>query len=277
MDAAARVIAQNLSPRVGQPIIVESKTGAAGMIAASLVAQSEPDGHTLLIMTSSVFLSTLLSKNPQVRISDLLPITQLFDVGIGFAVASSLDVKDLGGFLMLAKEQPGKLSYGSYGVGTSAHVIAEVVKKRSGAQLVHVPYRGEAPAVTDLLGGQISSVWGSMGSLSQHPEKMKVVAVSNLRRMVQFPDIPTFAELGFDLGPVNAWGGAFTAQKTPPAVVKKLAEEIDAVMSKPDVQQRMLEFGYEPLTQRRLPFSAVVAEQAAAWKSAIEESQVTLE
>lgn len=277
MDAAARVIADKLSPRVGQPVIVEAKTGASGMIAASFVANSEPDGHTFLIMTSSIFLAILLAKDPPVRIPDLLPITQLFDVGIGFAVATSLGVDDLAGFLKLAREKPGKLSYGSYGTGTGGHIIAEVLKKRTGTQVVHVPYRGEAPAVQDLLAGQISSVWGSMGSLSQHPQKMKIVAVSNPRRMAQFPDVPTFVELGFEMGSLSTWGGAFAARKTPSAIAQKLAEEIDAVMAMPDVQQKMREFGYEPLTQRRLPFSALVDEQAAAWKAAIEEARVTME
>jgi tripartite-type tricarboxylate transporter receptor subunit TctC len=277
MDAAARVIAEKLSPRLGQPVIVEAKTGASGMVAASFVAKSEPDGHTFLVMTSSIFLAILLSKDPLVRIGDLLPITQLFDVGIGFAVATSLSVNDFAGFLQLVKERPGKLSYGTYGAGTGAHIIMEVLKKRTGAQIVHVPYRGEAPAVQDLLAGQISSVWGSMGSLTQHPQKMKVVAVANSRRMPQFPDVPTFQELGFAMGSLATWGGTFSPQKTSPAIAKKLAEEIDAVMEMPDVRQKMREFGYEPLKERRLPFSALVNEQAAAWKDAIEESKVTME
>jgi tripartite-type tricarboxylate transporter receptor subunit TctC len=277
MDAAARVIAEKLSPRLGQPVIVEAKTGASGQVAATFVAKSEPDGHTFLVMTSSIFLAMLLTKDPPVRISDLLPVTQLFDVGIGFAVATSLGVSDLAGFLQLARERPGKLSYGTYGAGTGGHIIAEVLKKRSGAQFIHVPYRGEAPAVQDLLAGQISSVWGSMGSLTQHPQKMKVVAVASPHRMAQFPDVLTFQELGFAMGSLATWGGTFTAQKTPPAIARRLADEIDAVMEMPDVRQRMREFGYGPLTERRLPFSALVNEQAAAWKAAIDEGNVTME
>jgi tripartite-type tricarboxylate transporter receptor subunit TctC len=277
MDAAARVIADKLSPRVGQPVVVEARTGASGMVAASFVAKSEPDGHTFLIMTSSIFLAILLSKDPPVKISDLLPVTQLFDVGIGFAIATSLGVDDFAGYLKLIKENPGKYSYGTYGAGTGAHIIMEVIKKRASAQVVHVPYRGEAPGVQDMLAGQISSLWGSMGSLTQHPKKMKVVAVANPQRMTQFPDVPTFKELGFDMGALDTWGGTFTAQKSPPAVVKKLADEIDAVMAMPDVQQKMREFGYEPLTKRRLPFSKLVDDQAASWKAAIEEGKVSMD
>ena len=277
MDAAARVIAEKLSPRLGQPVVVEARTGASGMVAASFVAKSEPDGHTFLIMTSSIFLAILLSNDPPVKISDLLPVTQLFDVGIGFAVATSLGVNDFAGYLKLIKENPGKYSYGTYGAGTGAHIIMEVIKKRTGAQVVHVPYRGEAPGVQDMLAGQISSLWGSMGSLTQHPQKMKVVAVANPQRMTQFPDVPTFKELGFDMGSLDTWGGTFTAQKSPPAIVKKLADEIDAVMAMPDVQQKMREFGYEPLKERRLPFSALVDGQAASWKAAIEEGKVSMD
>ena len=277
MDAAARVIAEKLSPRLGQPVVVEARTGASGMVAASFVAKSEPDGHTFLIMTSSIFLAILLSNDPPVKISDLLPVTQLFDVGIGFAVATSLGVNDFAGYLRLIKENPGKYSYGTYGAGTGAHIIMEVIKKRTGAQVVHVPYRGEAPGVQDMLAGQISSLWGSMGSLTQHPQKMKVVAVANPQRMTQFPDVPTFKELGFDMGSLDTWGGTFTAQKSPPAIVKKLGDEIDAVMAMPDVQQKMREFGYEPLKERRLPFSALVDGQAASWKAAIEEGKVSMD
>jgi tripartite-type tricarboxylate transporter receptor subunit TctC len=277
MDAAARVIAEKLSPRLGQPVVVEARTGASGMVAASFVAKSEPDGHTFLIMTSSIFLAILLSNDPPVKISDLLPVTQLFDVGIGFAVATSLGVNDFAGYLKLIKENPGKYSYGTYGAGTGAHIIMEVIKKRTGAQVVHVPYRGEAPGVQDMLAGQISSLWGSMGSLTQHPQKMKVVAVANPQRMTQFPDVPTFKELGFDMGSLDTWGGTFTAQKSPPAIVKKLGDEIDAVMAMPDVQQKMREFGYEPLKERRLPFSALVDGQAASWKAAIEEGKVSMD
>ncbi len=277
MDAAARVIAEKLSPRLGQPVVVEARTGASGMVAASFVAKSEPDGHTFLVMTSSIFLAILLSNDPPVKISDLLPVTQLFDVGIGFAVATSLGVNDFAGYLKLIKENPGKYSYGTYGAGTGAHIIMEVIKKRTGAQVVHVPYRGEAPGVQDMLAGQISSLWGSMGSLTQHPQKMKVVAVANPQRMTQFPDVPTFKELGFDMGSLDTWGGTFTAQKSPPAIVKKLGDEIDAVMAMPDVQQKMREFGYEPLKERRLPFSALVDGQAASWKAAIEEGKVSMD
>jgi tripartite-type tricarboxylate transporter receptor subunit TctC len=277
MDAAARVIADKLSPRLGQPVIVEAKTGASGMVAASFVAKSEPDGHTFLVMTSSIFLAILLAKDPPVRISDLLPITQLFNVGIGFAVATSLGVQDLGGFLRLAKERPGEFSYGTYGAGTGAHIIMEVLKKRTGLQVVHVPYRGEAPAVQDLLAGQISSVWGSMGSLTQHPQKMKVVAVANPQRMAQFPDVPTFQELGYAMGSLATWGGTFTAQKTPPGIARKLAEELDAVMQMPDVRQKMREFGYEPLERRPVPFTTLVNDQAAAWKAAIDEGKVSMD
>lgn len=277
MDAAARVIADKLSPRLGQPVIVEAKTGASGMVAASFVAKSEPDGHTFLVMTSSIFLAILLAKDPPVRISDLLPITQLFNVGIGFAVATSLGVQDLGGFLRLAKERPGEFSYGTYGAGTGAHIIMEVLKKRTGLQVVHVPYRGEAPAVQDLLAGQISSVWGSMGSLTQHPQKMKVLAVANPQRMAQFPDVPTFQELGYAMGSLATWGGTFTAQKTPPGIARKLAEELDAVMQMPDVRQKMREFGYEPLERRPVPFTTLVNDQAAAWKAAIDEGKVSMD
>jgi tripartite-type tricarboxylate transporter receptor subunit TctC len=277
VDAATRIIAEKLSPRLGQPIVVDNKTGAAGMIAAAFVAKSDPDGHTLLFTTSSVLLSIQLAKDPPLKVSDLLPVTQLFDVGIGFGVSKDLGAKDLAGFLQLAKERPGKLSYGSYGIGTGAHVIAEVLKKRSGANVVHVPYRGEAPAINDLVAGQISSAFASVGSLAQFPQKIQIVGVANARRMAQFPDVPTFDELGFSMGTLSTWGGVFAADKTPPTIVEKLASTIDQVMALPDVQQKMRELGYEPLAARKVPFDAIVKEQATAWKAAVDEANIALE
>jgi tripartite-type tricarboxylate transporter receptor subunit TctC len=267
------------TPLFTKPLKAVVPFAAGGVMdaAASFVAKSEPDGHTFLVMTSSIFLAILLSNDPPVKISDLLPVTQLFDVGIGFAVATSLGVNDFAGYLKLIKDNPGKYSYGTYGAGTGAHIIMEVIKKRTGVQVVHVPYRGEAPGVQDMLAGQISSLWGSMGSLTQHPQKMKVIAVANPQRMTRFPDVPTFKELGFDMGSLDTWGGTFTAQKSPPAIVRKLTDEIDAVMAMPDVQQKMREFGYEPLKERRLPFSALVDGQAASWKAAIEEGKVSMD
>jgi tripartite-type tricarboxylate transporter receptor subunit TctC len=140
-----------------------------------------------------------------------------------------------------------------------------------------VPYRGEAPAINDLVAGQISSAFASVGSLAQFPQKIQIVGVANSRRMAQFPDIPTFDELGFSMGTLSTWGGVFAADKTPSAIVEKLATEIDQVMALPDVQQKMRELGYEPLTARKVPFDAIVKEQATAWKAAVDEANIALE
>jgi tripartite-type tricarboxylate transporter receptor subunit TctC len=140
-----------------------------------------------------------------------------------------------------------------------------------------VPYRGEAPAINDLVAGQISSAFASVGSLAQFPQKIQIVGVANARRMAQFPDVPTFDELGFSMGTLSTWGGVFAADKTPPAIVEKLATEIDQVMALPDVQQKMRELGYEPLTSGKVPFDSIVKEQATAWKAAVDEANIALE
>jgi tripartite-type tricarboxylate transporter receptor subunit TctC len=275
-DTLARIIVDRLSPRLGQPIVVDNKTGAASMIGAAYVAKSEKDGYTLFFGVSAIFLTVQLIKNPPLRMSELMPVTRIHDVGVAMGIPKDLGVDDLAGYLKLTKEQPGKHSYGSYGVGTGAHVIAEIMKKRSGAVITHVPYRGEAPAVQDLLAGNVTSAFGSVGSLAQFPDKIRIVAVLTPKRLRQFPDIPTFAEAGFDMGPITGWAGVFVATGTPAPIVEKLAANINAVCAMPDVQARILEMGYQPVEPQK-DLSNLIAEQERAWKAAAEEADVTID
>ncbi|WP_395712320.1 Bug family tripartite tricarboxylate transporter substrate binding protein [Reyranella sp.] len=274
VDAMTRLIGEKLSASLGQPIVVENRPGATGMIGAAAVAKAEPDGHTILFAISSVVQSIRLQKSPPYTLGELTPITQLADLPPALGIAESLGARTLAEFVALVKERPGKLSYGSYGVASSGHIIGEYLKRSAGMNIVHVPYKGEAPAITDLLAGQVAAVFGSAGAMSQHPGKIRMVAVCGSRRPVRFPDTPTFDEAGFPLGGLTGWAGAFAPAATPRSIVDRLASEISRVVRMPDITTRILDFGFEPTGDAKEPFAKFVNDQYVVWGAAIKDAGI---
>jgi tripartite-type tricarboxylate transporter receptor subunit TctC len=274
MDALSRVIAEKLSASVGQPVIIENKTGASGGIGASTVAQSKPDGYTLLFAIASTIQAVGLQKNPPFKLSELAPITQLAELPTGFAVRADLRVEALADFVKLAKQKPGDLSFGSFGIGSTGHIIGEGLANAAGIKMLHVPYKGEAPAITDLLGGHISSAFGSVGGLGQYPDRVKILAITGPHRLKAFPDVPTFQQLGYPLHGLTGWAGVFAPAATPLPIIDKLASEIDRIVRLPDVQAKILDFGFEPLGETTEPFAAFVNAQAVRWAAAAKEAGI---
>jgi tripartite-type tricarboxylate transporter receptor subunit TctC len=269
MDALSRLIGEKLSASMGQPVIIENKTGASGGIGASTVAQSKPDGYTILFAIASTIQAVSLQKSPPFKISELAPITQLADLPTGFAVRTELQAGTLADFIRLAKEQPKGLSFGSVGNGSTGHVFGEGLAAAAGIELLHVPYKGEAPAITDLLGGHISSAFASVGGLGQYPDKVKLLAITGSARLKRYPDVPTFRELVFPLYGVNGWAGAFAPAATPKPIIDKLTIEIGRIVRLPDVQAKILDFGFEPLGDKTEPFAQFVNAQADRWAEAV--------
>ncbi|MFO1163468.1 MAG: tripartite tricarboxylate transporter substrate-binding protein [Reyranellaceae bacterium] len=274
VDAMTRLIGERLSTSLGQPIIVENRPGATGGIGAAAVAKAEPDGHTILFAISSIVQSIRLQKNPPYSLAELAPIAQLADLPPALGIAQSLGAKTLAEFVALVKEQPGKLSYGSYGIGSSGHIIGEYLKRSTGMNIVHVPYKGEAPAITDLLAGQVAAVFGSAGAMSSQPGKIRMVAVCGNRRPVRFPDTPTFDEAGFPLGGLTGWAGAFAPAATPKPIVDRLAAEINRTLRIPEIRERILDFGFEPTGEAKEPFAKFVEDQYVVWGAAIKDANI---
>jgi tripartite-type tricarboxylate transporter receptor subunit TctC len=269
MDALSRIIGERLSASLGQPVIIENKAGASGGIGASAVVQSKPDGYTILFAIASTIQAVSLQRDPPFKLSELAPITQIADLPTGFAVRTELQAGTLVDFIKLAKEQPKSLSFGSVGSGSTGHVFGEALAAAAGLDLLHVPYKGEAPAITDLLGGHISSAFASVGGLGQHPDKVKLLAITGPSRLKRYPDVPTFGELGFPLYGVNGWAGVFAPAATPKPVIDKLAIEIGRIVRLPDVQAKILDFGFEPLSDKAEPFAQFVNAQAERWAAAV--------
>lgn len=245
-DTMMRIIGQKLTDAWGQPCIVESRSGASGAIAAATVSQAPADGYTVLIGYSALLSNTVLMPKPGYRLEDLQPVGMLALTPIAFGARESLGASTLKQYVALAKTRPGKLSYGSYGPGSGGHFVGELFNMAAGIDTVHVPYKGEPPALQDLIGGQIDAAVASVGGLSRYPGKIKPLAVASATRFPSYPDVPTFAELGYPEVDMPGWGAAFVPAKTPKAIVDKLNTEMGRILVMPDVRAKLLELGYEP-------------------------------
>ena len=245
-DTMMRIIGQKLTDAWGQPCIVESRSGASGAIAAATVSQAPADGYTVLIGYSALLSNTVLMPKPGYRLEDLQPVGMLALTPIAFGVRESLPASTLKQYVALAKTRPGKLSYGSYGPGSGGHFVGELFNMAAGIDTVHVPYKGEPPALQDLIVGQIDAAVASVGGLSRYPGKIKPLAVASATRFPSYPDVPTFAELGYPEVDMLGWAAAFVPAKTPKAIVDKLNTEMGRILVMPDVRAKLLELGFEP-------------------------------
>lgn len=245
-DTMMRIIGQKLTDAWGQPCIVESRSGASGAIAAATVSQAPADGYTVLIGYSALLSNTVLMPKPGYRLEDLQPVGMLALTPIAFGVRESLPASTLKQYVALAKTRPGKLSYGSYGPGSGGHFVGELFNMAAGIDTVHVPYRGEPLALQDLIGGQIDAAVATVGGLSRYPGKIKPLAVASATRFPSYPDVPTFAELGYPEVDMLGWAAAFVPAKTPKAIVDKLNTEMGRILVMPDVRAKLLELGFEP-------------------------------
>ena len=245
-DTMMRIIGQKLTDAWGQPCIVESRSGASGAIAAATVSQAPADGYTVLIGYSALLSNTVLMPKPGYRLEDLQPVGMLALTPIAFGVRESLPASALKHYVALAKTRPGKLSYGSYGPGSGGHFVGELFNMAAGIDTVHVPYKGQPPALQDLIGGQIDAAVVSIGGVNRYPGKIKPLAVASATRFPSYPDVPTFAELGYPEVDMLGWAAAFVPAKTPKAIVDKLNTEMGRILVMPDVRAKLLELGFEP-------------------------------
>lgn len=245
-DTMMRIIGQKLTDAWGQPCIVESRSGASGAIAAATVSQAPADGYTVLIGYSALLSNTVLMPKPGYRLEDLQPVGMLALTPIAFGARESLGASTLKQYVALAKTRPGKLSYGSYGPGPGGHFVGELFNMAAGIDTVHVPYKGQPPALQDLIGGQIDAAVVSVGGVNRYPGKIKPLAVASATRFPSYPDVPTFAELGYPEVDMLGWAAAFVPAKTPKAIVDKLNTEMGRILVMPDVRAKLLELGFEP-------------------------------
>jgi tripartite-type tricarboxylate transporter receptor subunit TctC len=275
-DTMMRAIGQKMTEAWGQPTIVESKPGASGSISAAFVAQGPADGHTVLLGYSALLSNTVLMDKTPYRLEDLQPVCMLAITPIAIGIRESLPVSTLKQYVALAKTRPGKISYGSYGQGSGGHFVGELFNMAAGIDTVHVPYKGEAPALQDLVAGQIDAAVTSVGGVNRFPGKIKPLAVASAARFPAYPDTPTFAELGFPEVDMPGWAAAFVPAKTPKAVVDKLTAEFNRIVLLPDVKAKLLELGFEPVAWSAAQTSDFMKKQLVLTKKLVDSGRVKL-
>ena len=275
-DVAARIVAQRLTESLGRTFVVDNRPGASGMIGAELVAKSPPDGYTLLVapQTSQAVAPSLYPKIPYDPVRDFAPITVIASSPLLLAVHPSVPVKTMKELIALAKAQPGQLTFGSGGAGTAPHMTGELVNLLMGVKMVHVPYKGEAPGVRDLLAGQITLMFSTLPPLLPHVQagKLRGIAVTSLKRPSTVPDIPTVAESGYSGFDVAAWFGLFAPAGTPREIVNKLHAEVVRVISQPDVREKIAVQGLFVVANTPDEFAAFLKAEIARWAKVVKES-----
>jgi hypothetical protein len=277
-DAMARIVAQKLGERMKQPVIVENKSGANGAIGTEFVAKSAPDGYTILfgyIATHGI--NPGLSKVPYDPVKDFAPIAQIAEAQGVLVVTPSLPAKSVKELIALAKAKPGKLSYASAGNGTAPHIAGELFKQMTGTDLLHVPYKGSGPAVTDTLAGTTQVMFPSLVAASGHMKsgKLRGLAVTGKKRSPLFPDLPTIAESGVAGFEVVQWYGFFAPAKTPKEIVDRLSREILAVMNDPDTAKKFADQGADIVTGTPEELGKLVQSELAKWGKFIKEAKIT--
>ena len=248
-DYLARLIAQGLTQRLGQTVIVQNLSGANGNIGASHVARERPDGYTILMSyvgTQAINPSLYRSLNYSPA-KDLTPVAMVGSYPFVIAVNPTVPAKSLGDLVALAKAQPGKLNFGSAGIGSGGHLVGEMFSKQNAVALNHIPYAGSAPVMTDLLGGRLQLIFDTLNTAGSYilAGKLRALAVTSRQRLPGYPDIPTAAEAGFPAMTVSGWYGVFAPAGTPDAIVKKLNEQIGEIVKTDDYKKRTAALGYE--------------------------------
>jgi tripartite-type tricarboxylate transporter receptor subunit TctC len=279
-DALGRMVTNRLANVWKQTAIVENRPGASGNIGGEMAAKSAPDGYNLMVGITAMIQAPFLYANmPFDPFTAFHPVALLARSADLFVVPIATPANNLKEFIALAKANPGKYNYGSYGNATSSHIHGEMLKAQTGADIVHVPYKGGGPLVTDLLGGQITSAFIDVASISPHLKsgKLKVLAVTGAQRFKMLPDVPTMSELGYKAFEPYGWFGVFAPAGTPKEIVRKLSEEISGLVKSPEGSARIEALGLQPGGEVADEFARIMKTDSAIWGKVIKESNIRIE
>lgn len=278
-DILARVLGQFISKDLGQPVIIDNRAGAGGNIGTQLVARAAPDGYTILMGTvgTHAINQSLYPKLAFDPIKDFAPLTRVALVPNLLVANPAQPFKTVKELMAYAKANPGKVTFGSSGSGTSIHLSGELFKQMAGVDLQHVAYKGSAPAVNDLLGNHIAIMFDNMPSAISHVKagKLRPLAVTTAQRSPALPDVPTIAEAGVPGYEATSWFGLLAPAKTPAPVVAKLNAAILKALADPDVKNKLLEQGAEPAGETPAQFAAFIASETVKWGKIVKQSGAT--
>ena len=275
-DILARLIGQRLSERLGQQFVIENKPGAGNNIATESVVNAEPDGYTILLVNPANYINASLYGNLKFNfIRDIAPVASFNRVPNVMTVNKDVPAKTVAEFIAYVKANPGKVNLASSGNGTSVHLSGEMFMAMTGTKMQHVPYRGAAPAITDLLGGQVQVIFDNMPSILQHIRagSLRALAVTSTARSPLLPDVPTLAETvpGYE---ASALFGVGVPKNTPKEIIEKLNKEINAVLAEPAIKTRLIDLGGEPLIGPPEAFGAMIAAETEKWEKVVKSAGV---
>ena len=278
-DIAARLIGQWLSERLGQPFVIESRPGAAANLATEAVARGAPDGYTLLVAVGTNTINPALYDNLNFNfIRDFAMVGGILRTPLVLEVNPSLPVKSVPELIAYAKANPGKLAIGSFGTGSISHIAGEMFKMTTGTELVHVPYRGAAPAIADLLGGQVQVLFDNLPSSIGHIKggRLRALAVTTAKRSDALPDVPTVAETvpGFE---ASVFYGLEVPKGTPRPIIDKLNKTVNAALADPALRAKLAELGGSPIAGTPEDFGKIVADETAKWAKVVTATGATAE
>jgi tripartite-type tricarboxylate transporter receptor subunit TctC len=280
-DVLARVVGERIGASMGKPVVVDNRAGAGGNIGMALGAKAAPDGYTLVLAPAgNLTVNPSLYRNvPYDVAKDFAPVTVVAAVPNILVVHPSIPAKNLTEFIAYAKSHPGQLNFSSPGAGSGAHLAGELFKSLVGADMVHVPFNGIAPAVTAVLAGDVQLMFAGAPAVLQHVRagKLHALGVASLKRMVGAPDLPTLSESGLAGFDVTSWYSIVAPTGTPPEIVARLQSEIDKALREPDVREKLAGLGAEPIANTPAEFAAMIKTETAKWSEIVKSAKITIE
>jgi len=278
-DFTSRLIAEKLSARLGQPMLVDNKPGAGGNMGAEVAIKSPADGYTFLTISGSYAVNAILHQPSFDSLADIVAIGQFTDEPTVLCVNPAVPAHTLAELVALAKREPGKLSYGSSGPGGLVHLATEFFLDAAGIKVTHVPYRGTAPALVDLLAGNVQILTGGTTTMLPYIKngKLRGLATTARTRLAAAPDIPSYVEQGYPTVDFNLWHGMIGPRGIPPEIVQRLNAELDAVLKSPEVSQRLIADGVVPMGGTSDAFMATIRAEVTRWRTFIQRTNLKLE
>ena len=275
-DNAARIIAQGMGEVAGQSVVIENKGGASGSIGAAFVARAKPDGYTVLYDASSFSINPVLRKLPYDAKKDFVPVSQAVSVPNILVAAPGSSFNNLQDFIDAARAKPGRLTFASYGPGSLAQMAAELLKKDANLDMVHVPYKGGAPAIVDVMGGQVDVYFANAASSLNYVTggKLKALAVSSSQRLPELPNVATVGEAGIKNFNVVEWNGFFLPAGASPEVVAKLQDLVQKALARPETREKLAKLGLSPVGSSAEDFAKFVDAEQTRWAEVVKTNNI---
>ena len=278
-DVAARLVAQKLQDSLKQTVIVDNRPGGKSIIAYEALLRETPDGYTFLFNNSSHGIQAAYKKLPYDVLADFAPVSPIANSSVVFAVSPNSPAKTLPEFLSYVRENPGKVAFGSFGAGTSSHLYGEILNLAAGIDMLHVAYKGSAPALSDLMGGHVQALFVDAISAKPLAEsgKIRALAITGTQRWKAYPNLPTFGELGYKELGTPGWWGFLASKKVPLRIVERMAGEIHKVVAMPEVAAKLGEIGAEAHSDTPANFALTVQADVARWKKIVWDRNLSID